>query len=274
MRRVHGREESKLSFSLRELPGQAQFYVGNQRFLYSFNNALALVVVKLSDRFHEREIEQLCLYLSRVQDNAERVLEVDAKAEPRAATLIVCTHLDQFLDEKRGTVEDLQHWARATQKKMRECYPSAGVCGVLLANCKDQKATRKLLLTVGKSVLADRTVPEYMEAVHATFTNQSARHARPAWATQADTISLLTKEGIGEGSATFALEALLTMGDIIRIGSNTIILDPAWLSIAISALVLPPEQPFNGMQEGRGQNQMLCRSAQWPSAKQASISQS
>lgn len=252
---------SGLSFSLRELPGQAQFYVGNQRFLYSFNNALALVVVKLSDRYHARELEQLRLYLSRVQYNAGLAHDIDAKAEPRAATIIVCTHRDQFLDEKRGTLGELQEWARETELKMRKDYPMAGVCGVLLLNCKDQKGARKELLgamvSVGQQVLRDRTVPKYTEDAHRSFNTEAARKRRPAWATKADAVSLLSREGLGEGSASFALEALQTMGDIICIGSNVVILDPAWLSIAISALVLPPQPPFFGIEEGRGANQML-----------------
>lgn len=121
--------KSDLSFSLRELPGQAQFYVGNQRFLYSFNNALAIVVVKLTDIAHKRELEQLRLYLSRMQHNASIALEHDPKAEPRAATIVICTHLDQFLEEKRGTPAELQEWARDTNKLLRTDYPVAGVCG-------------------------------------------------------------------------------------------------------------------------------------------------
>src|SRR6185437_3701367 len=130
----------------------------------------------------------------------------------RAATIVICTHLDQFLEEKRGSLAELQEWARDTNKLLRADYPAAGVCGVLLANCKDQKGTRTAVLNaiveVGKAVLAGRKVPKFMEDLHKSFNDDKARQLRPAWALHSEAVQLLAKEGLADSSAAlFALES-------------------------------------------------------------------
>lgn len=249
-------KKSKLSFSFRELPGQAQFYVSNHHFLFSFNNAIAMIVVKLTDDEHVQELQQLRLYLSRIQQNA--IGNPDSKEQPHVATILVFTHVDVFLKRKGTSETALRAWVEQTRKEMAADYIAAGVADALLLNCTSQKRTRayaKLAFrTVGAKLLAGRSVPKYIENLHAMWSAQRAN--REPWLPKDRALVYMQDHGFHGSSAAAALDFLITMGDVISVGSNIMILDPSWLSIAISALVLPPEPPFHGIPEGRGEGRM------------------
>ena len=227
----------------------------NRRFLAA-KNAVVLIVVKLreQDEQHVKELEELRLWLSLVQNQvklsafAEGVDQDEIKSSS-VRTVLIATHVDKY----RGGKSALQMWSDRTCEQLRRAYPLAGVVDMLLLNASNESETRAavwpLVLNVSQAQLKGKTTPQFMEDLHAAW--QAVRESVAPWMRHADAIKLLADRGLAksEVAAVFAIDALLEMGDVLRIG-DVVVLNPAWLSMAVSSIVLPSDEEFQGIAEG------------------------
>lgn len=276
-------KQSGISFSVRELPGQAQFYGeglfshinevalfagGNRRFM-TLSSAVFVVVVRLTDVGHREEQEELRLWLSLLQHHIRR--DPGNGEAQRVRTVLVATHLDQFLARNRNSSKGqlMNDWAKPFGRQLQRDYPAAGLSTeILLLDATDQAKTRQVLMAALRSqaqrLLRNLTVPKWMQDLHNSW--QRGHDKRPHWLSyeqalqavagldfQSEQAAAEEKKGSsGRSLAEFALSVLTDMGDVIRLGRDMVICDPSWLSQAIASLVLPADNRFNGIPEGKG----------------------
>lgn len=243
--------DGKITYSLRELPGQAQFYSTNRRFLTS-SSSVVLVVFKLpalsvsgdcSDPDWNAKVEEIRSWLSLIDATLRAFVD---RAPVR--TLIIGTHMD----ECKVSREQVQKWAVSVIRQLCADYDRANIDpNVVLINAQQSRdELRPLLRKTAEVVLENQMVPEFFEEMHARWWSFHRLHQRK-WLTIGEAQQVLISDGLVKDAkaARFALHVLLLMGDVLRIHLGAIVTDPEWLSLVLAAVVTPPGKHFQGIPE-------------------------
>lgn len=227
----------------RDLPGQAEYYATNARFLTADTAILLLVFDITNTEQREHTILQWSSVVRRLTCSRGQL--------ENSRVLLVATHLDKIPAASRSAeMEWLDSFCRREIPEVK----FVRILGLDATTAEDvHSALWPVLRQCAKELTRDKKIPKFVEDIRAKL-RERKEASRRNWTTYKDFLAdLQTSEfGLAEADARFAISILRSMGDVLVLEDHTIVLNPAWLSRLTAETVKPAGRPFYGMAMNNG----------------------
>lgn len=176
-----------------------------------------------------------------------RLTVVEHCGLPKTRAVLVGTHSDELEGDE---YERLSGWLSQLKERWRDACP---VSSAVLVNAHHAENVQRSVLPAirdcAKELVKGEVTPKSTRVLREALERYLARAGVARWLPVSDTLKLLAEDarfGLGHDKAIRALGELVRTGAVLLL-EPFVVLDPGWMSRAVSLIVRPHRVPFNGM---------------------------